>query len=165
MIDLKQKQEELFMTNLNVTQLLEELQKQRKEHSAAAEEIESLIIKQVTVLKDLLDSYKPVYQWYSDCGFLFKHPTLQYRSPSGLIMGYDNKENELYVFNIKQERVEKVNMYKTEVREFVSLRHIVEKGFFNDAVTGIKHLESMLKNYVNNSNEYIQTLKKELEEL
>ncbi|HZH61040.1 MAG TPA: hypothetical protein VEY70_16050 [Metabacillus sp.] len=151
--------------NINVEELLKKLEEQHKEHKTTSEEVEDLFAQQKEILRGMLEKLKPVYSWYSDNGFVFTHPTIKVRSPFGPILGYDQEENEVIVFNIEKNYPERVYLNNTENRKFYSLYNLVRDGFFSDAVNGLQYLEKMLENYVYMNNEYIKKLKAQIEQI
>jgi hypothetical protein len=111
--------------------------------------IEDILDEQLGLLKSMLEKLKPVYSWYFKKGLVITHPTIKIRSPLGPILGYDQKENEVIVFNIQKN----LYLHDNKVRKFYSLYELVRDGFFSDAVNGLQYLGKMLENYVNENNE------------
>lgn len=146
-------------------ELLEKLKSQHEEHKKTSGEIESLIQEQIETLKDLLEQYKPVYEWYKENSFVFTHPDFNIHSGTGPILGYIEKENEVIVFNVNKRNFERVYLHDNEERKGYNLYSLVRDGHFETAKTGILYLERMLENYLERNHKTIDKLKSELEEI
>lgn len=147
----------------NVESLLETLKAQHEEHKATTKEIDYLLEREAEILQHLLVEYKPVYQWYHQIGFVFTHPSIKLRSTSGPILAFDDKENEVIVFNVEKGYPERVYLHDNETRKSYPLHKLVRDGHFKSAKSGILYLESMLANYVQRAQESVNKLKLELE--
>jgi hypothetical protein len=89
--------------------------------------IEDILDEQLGLLKSMLEKLKPVYSWYFKKGLVITHPTIKIRSPLGPILGYDQKENEVIVFNILSRRIYIYTTTKCE--SFTVYTSLLETGF------------------------------------
>jgi len=142
------------MTNLvEIEQKLTELNKLERKIGELSEQQEKILF-------DLWNSKKDLAQKINESRYMFGHPTIQYRSPKGPILGFSREENSLYVFSIG-EGLRKVNL-RTKESTGLTWREIIELGLFDDACEGIKYLDRMVDDYINDDNEVIKKLEEQI---
>jgi hypothetical protein len=149
-------------TVINVDNILSKIEEHHELHKQTTQELDQLWTKQQEVIKDLITKMKPVIDWYSSNGYIFTHPTIRLRSPYGPILGHDTHENEVIVYNVNKDFLEKIYVPDNEDRKHYSFLKLVKNGHFKDAYDGLMYLEYMMKNYVERNQEAIDELKADL---
>jgi len=127
--------------------IIEDLNRLDDKYQKIASEIENIEKEQLKTLRELIDIYKPVMEWYRS-HFKFTHPNFNIRTTIGPILGYDDENEILTVYNIENDCVQYVNMFDTNDVKNISLLQVIKDGHFENAVIGIKYLEKMLEVYV-----------------
>jgi hypothetical protein len=148
-----------------VEQVLERLNAGIKVHATSYKQINDLRDKQVRILQEARTKVKPIAEWYKTHNFVFTHPDNNVRSPFGPVLGFDSKENFAIVWNLEKEFIEKVNLYSTDDRNFISDIKIIETGYFAQAMKGLNYLIDMLDVYNAGDREYIQKLEDEIKKI
>lgn len=146
----------------DVDGLLEKLEDQYDAHRNSTKKIEELLDEQEGIISEGLKESEPVYQWYKRKGFFFAHPTYKLRSASGPILGFDEKKEEVIVYDIEREGLQKVYIHDNSERKNYSTYNLVKEGYFEDAIVGIKYLEKMLEHYLEVTADEINKLKSEI---
>lgn len=145
-----------------MTQLVE-LEQKITELNKLQRKIGELTKQQEKILIDLWDNKKDLAQRIIESHYMFGHPTIQFRSPKGPILGYSSEENSLYVFSLG-EGLRKVKLRSKE-ESIVFWRDIIELGMFDDACEGIKYLDRMIDDYIIDDNEVIKKLEEQISKL
>jgi hypothetical protein len=147
----------------NIEETLKELNRQNESFINSKNRVQSLFEKQTDDLQSLIFQFKPIFDWYKDKGVRFSHPNLDVNSTAGPILGADQNLNYVIVYNIREEKIEKVNLHN-EKREGYLLYNLVREGHFRNAVLGITYLTVMLKQYNAEFEELELKLIREIEE-
>lgn len=144
-----------------IENLMQELNELDSKHKELETELDKIEKEQVQKLKDLIEFYKPVMMWYKE-RYYFKHPVLPYRSRRGPILGYDNEEDNLIVYDINRDAVLYESLsYQDEFKTY-PIWKVVKDGHFSNAMHGIKHLEVMLSDYIERINKKLEDKKYEI---
>lgn len=80
--------------------------------------------------------------WYVNNQVAFTHPRLRgkgFMNIGGPIVGYDEHEGRLFIYNYQLKRFETVNIRNRADAKTKNLRILIEQGYFEDIVSGIKH--------------------------
>lgn len=107
---------------------------------------EELYKQQEDLLTARLEASKPYIEWYRKKGLVFTHPTIKFQSNRGPILGFDNEDNSLFVYNPDKGLLE-VDLRTKETKNTFALR-LIEEGYFEDAMKGLDYLETMIDGYV-----------------
>lgn len=101
---------------------------------------------QEDLLASRLEASKPLIEWYRKKDLVFTHPTIEFHSNRGPILGFDSEEYSLFVYN-PDKGVLKVDLRTKETKNTFITR-LVEDGHFEDAMKGLGYLETMIDRYV-----------------
>ncbi|GIO26382.1 hypothetical protein [Ornithinibacillus bavariensis] len=142
--------------------LLIHVEGQTEIYNRELEELKELQKKQQDKLLETIKLYKPIMKKIYENDFLFTHPTLNYQTSKGPILGYDKDNNSLITYDITREVIVSVNLYDHEEKGY-RIAKLVENGFYNDAITGIKYIGVMIDNYLSSLKDDISKAKSELE--
>lgn len=145
-----------------IIEKLKGLRDQFKEHQSEAWDLEN---KQVEVIDKLIEDNKPIFQWIkNESDFFFTHPTLNYRSKAGPILGYQESDHRLVVYDVEKEslKITDIGEKYASDKPTISLQ-LVRNGHFTTAVEGLTYIEEMFKEYVQRIAKTIDKLKKELD--
>jgi len=123
--------------------------------------IEELSKKQENVLLQSFEEMKPLAEWYLEKNFVFTHPNLPFHSDNSLILGYNDRKNLLYIWNIEEGAIAEIDLNKNEKTRFVNLEFIVAEGYFETAMNGINYLNHMLDEYTLKAQNQIDKLETE----
>ncbi|PLR79698.1 hypothetical protein CVD25_06510 [Bacillus canaveralius] len=147
---------------IDTTSLLAKLKKEKLTLDSTIEEYNSLVLEQVHFLKGLISSYEPVYEWFKKEEIEFAHPEISIRTFIGPILGCDEDELELFVFDVNAKSVAKVYVNDPDDKENYNLSKLVREGYFLQAVEGLMYLESTLSQYNKHNKEVVEAARKEL---
>ncbi|ULN60205.1 hypothetical protein [Bacillus velezensis] len=128
--------------SLDIDRILEELEEDNKEIQKNINTFSSLREKQVAAVENLLKEYDKIMLWYVNKQIAFTHPRLRGRAfmnIGGPIVGYDEHEERLFIYNYHLERFETVNIHNRSDALTKNLRILIDQGYFEDIVSGIKH--------------------------
>lgn len=81
--------------------LINELSELDAKHKELRENIIKVQDKQVQIIKDLIETYKPVMEWYAE-RYRFTHPTIEVQTVRGPILGFKESERILIVYNVNK---------------------------------------------------------------
>jgi len=122
-----------------------------------------LVLKQEKILLELWNEKKEIAEKIKEKTYYFSHPTIQYKSLRGPILGYSKKENDLYVFELDK-GIRQIDLYSDEVNASW-WRKIIELGMFEDAYSGLSYLDSMIDDYILNSQTLIDKLESQIDKV
>lgn len=120
----------------------------------------NLITKQEQILEALWNEKKEIAKKIKENRYFFSHPTIQYKSTRGPILGYSSKENKLYVFEVEN-GIKEIDMYSDDVK-ISWWRQIIELGMFEDAYNGLTYIDCMIDNYISNLQKANEELESEI---
>lgn len=151
----------------NTEDILNKLKDLEKEYNKYQAEKQFLLIEQEKVIDELIEKNRPIFEWIRNkTDFFFTHPTLNYRTRKGPVLGYQEKDDRLIIYDVESKRIkitdigEKYNPDKTMVTF-----QLVRNGYFTTAVKGLTYLEEMFENYVQRLTKSIEELNKELSDV
>ncbi len=139
---------------------IDELKEKIKECDKLDDEIKKLKEQQENILIELWNKKIEIAKVIKESGYLFTHPTINYTSSRGPILGLDKEENTLFVFSIGEGLLQ-VYLY-SEKSQRTSWRKLVELGLFEEAYNGLKYLDKMIDIYIKNNKEVIEKLKNQI---
>ncbi|GAB1798641.1 hypothetical protein [Priestia megaterium] len=148
---------------LNAEAILTELNEQNELFNSSRNEVHSLYEQQSDYIQNLINQFKPIFDWYKGKSIRFTHPSLKVNSTAGPILGADENLNYAIVYNIGEEKLEKVTLYN-ENRESYFIYNLVRDGHFQNAVAGISYLTIMLEKYRKDLDKLALKLRNEIEE-
>jgi len=148
---------------VNTELIIKELNEQDELFNSSRDEVKNLYEQQSSYLQDLITQFKPIFDWYKGKSYRFNHPSIDVHSGAGPILGADKGLNHVIVYNIREQKLEKVNLYNEE-REIYHIYNLVRDGHFQNAVAGIAHLTIMLEEYREDADKLALKLKAEIEE-
>ena len=105
----------------------------------------SLREKQVELLSKQIKDSKPLIEWYRKKRFSFTHPHINYISNGGPILGFDEKESNVFIYN-PSEGLLKINSKSNEGKS-TFIEHLIENGHFKTAMEGLVYLNHMIAKY------------------
>ncbi|WEZ61618.1 hypothetical protein [Bacillus subtilis] len=125
---------------LEIEKIINGLEEDKKEIDKNVETIAKLRERQLETVKNLIKEYERIFTWYWNNGVAFSHPRLkEFMSSIGPIVGYDEKDERLFIYNCLDKKFESVNPRNTEDRQTKNLNILIRYGYFEDIVSGIKH--------------------------
>lgn len=110
-----------------------------KRHAEILEKQEQLLIQRC-------EESEPLIEWYKGKRIIFTHPSINFRSNRGPILGYDDKEDELIIYR-PDKGILKINM-RTKEEKFTYFLELVKHGHFETAMEGFDYLKVMIDKYV-----------------
>ncbi|KIN46325.1 hypothetical protein [Bacillus subtilis] len=128
--------------SLDIEKVLVELDEDRKQIDNNQKTIFNLREKQKAAIDKLLDDYDQVMLWYVKKQIAFTSPKLRGKSfinQSGPVVGYDERNNLLFTYNYSNKKFEVVNLFDKSDVKTKNSRILIEEGYFEDIVAGIKH--------------------------
>ena len=150
-----------------VEKIIENIQELIKVYEERKDTYHELLDKQENTINYLIEKYKPVYDWIKNkASYNFTHPTLNYRTTKGPILGYVEQDDRLIVYDVERERIVICDIgKKREEDTIINTRYLIENGYFVDAATGLKYLEKMFERYVSDISSTIEKLNDQLLEV
>ncbi|KOC79024.1 hypothetical protein ABE141_19175 [Bacillus velezensis] len=151
--------------SLDIDKILEELEEDNKEIQKNINTLSSLREKQVEAVENLLKEYDKIMLWYVNNQISFTHPRLKGRgfmNTGGPIVGYDEHEERLFIYNYHLKRFETVNIRKRSDAKTKNMRILIDQGYFEDIVAGIKHTLVHQKEVLTSQYKMIDTLEAQL---
>ena len=140
-----------------------DLQQKITELDKSEKRISELIQQQKKILLDLWNDKKEIASIVKENGYTFSHPSIEYRSTRGPVLGYSKKDNDLFVFELGQGLI-KVNLYTNESRN-TSWIVMIELGLFVEAYEGIKYLDRMIDDYINQNQDTIRSMVEQISKI
>ncbi|MDX7894862.1 hypothetical protein SJY89_06455 [Bacillus velezensis] len=151
--------------SLDIERVLGELEEDEKEIRKNIKTVNFLREKQVEAVENLLKEYDKIMLWYVNKQIAFTHPNLRGKAFShigGPIVGYDEQEEKLFIYNYHHKRFEAVNIHKRSDAKTKNMRILIDQGYFNDIVAGIKHTLFHQKEVLKAQKNLIDTLEAQL---
>jgi len=121
---------------------------------------EELTSQQEKILVELWNKKIDIAKKIKENSYYFSHPTIQYKSLRGPILGYSSEDNYLYVFELGK-GIKEINLYSQD-EKISRWRKIIELGMFEDAYSGLTYLDIMIDRYISDSQKLIDKLESEL---
>ncbi|AID00395.1 hypothetical protein Q433_10055 [Bacillus subtilis subsp. subtilis str. OH 131.1] len=149
--------------SLEIEKIIKELEEDKKEIDKNVQTITKLRERQFETVENLIKEYNEIFKWYWNNGVAFSHPRLkEFMSSMGPIVGYDEKEDRLLIYNYLDKKFEAVNTRNTEERQTKNLNILIRYGSFEDIVSGIKHTLVRQKEILENQYRLIDELEDQL---
>ncbi|WP_342538324.1 hypothetical protein MKY15_19685 [Sporosarcina sp. FSL K6-1540] len=111
--------------------------------------------KQEQLLLQRFEESKTIIEWYKEKRLIFTHPSINYRSSRGPILGFDDEESELIIYR-PDKGLLKINM-RTKEEKNAFFEHLVRDGHFETAMEGFGYLKIMIDKYASDYKEDNQT--------
>ncbi|MEC0314961.1 hypothetical protein [Bacillus subtilis] len=128
--------------SLDIEQVLKDLELERFAIDQNQIKIRKLRRKQEEAINKLLDEYDQVMSWFVKKKIAFTSPKLRgnsFMNQTGPVVGFDERNKLLFVYNYITKQFQSVNIYDQSHIETKDLRILIEEGYFEDIVSGIKH--------------------------
>ncbi|MEW4023038.1 hypothetical protein AB4Y69_04845 [Bacillus sp. YAF8] len=138
---------------------IKQLEEQKRKLENQQEKIEELTLKQSDIIRDYLKKFDGVINWYIKNRMYFYHPSIQYNSRRGPILGFLEGEeaDELIVYNAQQQEIILIDV-STGDEKTGSPFLIAQQGQFKNAIDGLCFL-------LENQNEVIEEQAKSISEM
>lgn len=142
---------------------LEELELKIAELNQLERKIRELSEQQVKILSDFWNEKSDLAQRIKDSHYMFSHPTIKYRTSRGPVLGHSREDNSLFVFSLG-EGLREVNLFSNETSPF-TWKKLIELGMFEDAYEGIKYLDRMIDEYINDDQKIIRDMEERINKI
>lgn len=143
---------------------IEELRKDYETINSNYEAINNLQREQRELLTLIIEQNRELMDWFVKNKVIFIDPTQTFQSPKGPILGYDEREGRLIVFDVKKEVIQMLDVDAPEYEpQNITLVKLVRDGHFVSAVNAIKYLIKQQKDIIEHQNELINDLKDDLD--
>ncbi len=146
---------------LNTEKLLVKLKSDDEIFNKLQEQYNKIIEEQEVLFKKYLNKLMPCIEFIHSKRYRFIHPSIKYVSSKGPILGYNSKNNFLYVYDIKTKYPRKINMYNTDEMDFVSYKEIFELEGFENALQGLLYVPQIYEKLIKEIKQEIE-INKEL---
>lgn len=147
--------------------LIKELNEKNQEIFRKDKEIQELIRQQVAIIKDYLNEYSKIINFYLENHMLFFHPDFDVSSKEGPILGYIEKTRETIIYKPDLEGFVLYNPnpnFGEKKERPLSLREIVQAGHFNSAIRGITYTTKKQDELIRERETIIARLTEEISE-
>lgn len=125
---------------------IEELDLKHESYVELSQRNAELQEKQEQLLLQRFEESKPLIEWYREKRLIFTHPSISYKSNRGPILGFDDDEYELIIYN-PDKGLLKIDM-STKEEKHTFFEHLVRDGHFESAMEGFVYLKVMIDRYV-----------------
>jgi hypothetical protein len=146
---------------IDSNEIIKSLEEVNEHYKVNRKKVESLLEEQRKLFKETVDSLTPAIQWINKNGYVFTHPTIKYQSGRGPIVGYDSKENLLFILNTDNKTVTEVDLYSKE-ESTLPYWKFIEGYSFEDAMDGLLYVKKMINEYNNEIQKSISILQAQL---
>ena len=124
---------------LNEEALQGKLEAYREQIKELKKQQDELIDKQSEVFKKKIEEFTPVMKFMRENRMNFNHPTLKVHSNLGAVLDYDSNQNEVYVYDVEEGGVKKINIYNHETKYLPAIAFIQNRSLEN-AIAGLNYL-------------------------
>lgn len=107
--------------------------------------------KQEHLLFQKFEESKPLIEWYRKKRLLFTHPSIKHRTRLGAILGFDDEEYKLIIYN-PDKGLLKVNINNQEEKNMI-FEHLIRDDHFENAMEGLEYLKTMIDKYTSDYNQ------------
>ncbi|WFQ85561.1 hypothetical protein MJ920_09695 [Bacillus velezensis] len=140
-----------------------QLEKELEKVNSNTAEIKSLQREQAELIDKLIEENNEVFRWFYENRLPFYHETITKQSFKGPILGFDEDEDRLIRYNFEKHTMESLYIHDTSDLKEISTLKLVKDGHFISAVKGIKYLTNQQAEIIDEQNNLINKLKRELE--
>ncbi|SNZ14226.1 hypothetical protein SAMN05421503_2275 [Terribacillus aidingensis] len=126
-----------------------------EEFKASREELNQIVAEKAQSLRNMLSERSHLIDWYCNNKVFFMHPTIQYVTMVGPILGMDEKERDVFVYEYQSGMVYRYSRANSRKKEAISFEKIVELDQFDNAVSGLEYLNHILDDLVKDMREQI----------
>ncbi|KAB2337643.1 hypothetical protein F7731_08595 [Cytobacillus depressus] len=133
---------------INSEELIKDFEVVHEHYEANRKKIEELLEAQKNLFSKTIDQLKPAIDWVREKQLTFTHPRIKYQSGRGPIVGYNSKDNLLYVLEADRKWVIKVDLYSKEEKQ-LPVWKFIEESSFEDAMDGLLYIKKMINEYNN----------------
>lgn len=148
-------------------EVIGKIQEKIDEYDVLKEERKKEVEKQEKIVNNLISENHSVYEWIKDkAKFYFIHPELNFQSKKGPILGYEQDDNRLVVYDVEKREITITDVGKKfNEDEYISAIELVRQGHFVSAVKGLNFIEEMFTVFTENVREDIERLSKETQKM
>ncbi|GAA5417378.1 hypothetical protein Pryu01_02441 [Paraliobacillus ryukyuensis] len=130
------------MCNIETDKIIKKLEEEMHIYYKVTEDYEKIMQEQINILKNTIEKYLPVMEWYLENNVDFKHPDLRIKNEIGPILGHDEKEDKLIVYYFEKRIIIKIKFTAPfKITEIYSFWDLIRDGYFLDALLGLKYIE------------------------
>lgn len=153
----------MSIDTLNVTEILSKLEKKNAVYEEMQCTVDDLMEQQVEYIEQLLKEYKPIIEFYSDKNIVYKHPSLGVTARGSIVLGISKDNTISVIYNMKKNLLQL--SYRNNHKELTnySFNRLVRDNHFTTAVEGIRYLDRLLDDRVNEYEQLEQKLRSEIE--
>ncbi|MFT4446334.1 hypothetical protein ACMXZI_02815 [Bacillus subtilis] len=153
------------MTELLEQDWIKQLEEQKRTLEKQEEKMEELTLKQSNIIKDYLEKFDGVINWYIKNKRYFYHPSIRYHSIRGPILGFLEGEvaDELIVYNAEQKEIILIDV-STKDEKIVAPFFIAQQGQFKNAINGLNFLLENQKEVIEERAKSISQMEEEIED-
>lgn len=153
----------MSIDTLNVTEILSKLEKKNAVYEEMQCTVDDLMEQQVEYIEQLLKEYKPIIEFYSDKNIVYKHPSLGVTARGSIVLGISKDNTISVIYNMKKNLLQLSYRNNHKEPTNYSFNRLVRDNHFTTAVEGIRYLDRLLDDRVNEYEQLEQKLRSEIE--
>lgn len=125
------------LEGIDVESSLAEMEEREKRINALRNEIDETTKKQVEVFFELANKIAPIINFYKERRYYFNHPDTKFMSLHGPVIGWDVKEDIVFVYDSDNSRILSINLNNNSDKRVHTPGPFFEKYSFDTAMRGL----------------------------
>ena len=124
--------------------------------------VRNITLEKVDIFNDRMEMLSETLEFNTRNKLYFTHPKYKHISSRGPIIGYDTKENNLCIYDLKDKCIKEISMYNTEKEKALFEEKFFGKYSFEDAMLGLESADNLIDCVIKELTEYIEEEKRSL---